>query len=541
MRAGHEEAAAAALSYMERRGARVRRSLQHGEAASSVPAGGFVAAAFLHRTSRAPDPHLHSHVLVANLAPGPDGRWSALDGRGLYLELAAARDLYETQLRSELTSRLSVSWRELQGAWADLAGIDPKVSRAFSRRSAEIEEALGRAGRSSPRARWIASAKTRPEKDLETPYETLVEAWRERSYRLGVSDARLAAVTGRTLGELPEGGNAQLLDAHRAEGREPLEVAALEEWASRELGEQGALSRDGTCRRSDLVRSRCASLRAGATVEQVERDVDAIVTEGRVVAVAQRAGATSPMLRAISGRLIPGGVEDALFTTPEILAVHERLTRLVQANRGRVELCSYDPGGRLDALDRLSSIASDEPTRIFAVAPGRAAAASFEAATGIETAPVAEMIRMQAALGEPREKGGVLVMAEAHRLGPWELSSGIGARLAAGGRVILFVARGLVDGSLRNARSHRARTLRTRVFGAKPCAASDCGQHGRFGEAPLCRPRGARRARCPFGSKRAPRDVEGRHFAGPPQPHRRQRRLHRPLASRERAKSRRFA
>ncbi len=138
VRAGHEQAAQAALGYLEGRGARVRRRLRRGEPASSVPAAGFVAAAFLHRTSRAPDPHLHTHVLVANLASGPDGRWSALDGRGLYLELAAARDLYETQLRCELTVRLGVSWRELQGAWADLDGIDPKVNRAFSRRSAEI-------------------------------------------------------------------------------------------------------------------------------------------------------------------------------------------------------------------------------------------------------------------------------------------------------------------------------------------------------------------------------------------------------------------
>ena len=48
VRAGHEEATTAALGYLERRGARVRRSLSRGQAASSVPAGGFAAAAFLH-------------------------------------------------------------------------------------------------------------------------------------------------------------------------------------------------------------------------------------------------------------------------------------------------------------------------------------------------------------------------------------------------------------------------------------------------------------------------------------------------------------
>ena len=193
VRAGHEQAADAALGYLERNGGRVRRSLTRGAPPVAVPAKGFVAAAFLHRTSRAPDPHLHSHVLVANLAQGPDGRWSALDGRGLYLELATARDLYETQLRSELTGRLGVSWRELQGAWADIAGIDPKLNRAFSRRSTEIEAALERSGRSGRRARSIAAVTTRPEKDLDTAYERLVADWRERSLRLGTSEGRLAS------------------------------------------------------------------------------------------------------------------------------------------------------------------------------------------------------------------------------------------------------------------------------------------------------------------------------------------------------------
>lgn len=49
---------------------------------NGLPGGGFVAAAFRYRTSRAGDPQLHTHVLVANMTRhGPAGRWSALDGR----------------------------------------------------------------------------------------------------------------------------------------------------------------------------------------------------------------------------------------------------------------------------------------------------------------------------------------------------------------------------------------------------------------------------------------------------------------------------
>src|SRR5919108_523192 len=66
---------------------------------------GLVAAAFRHRTSRAGDPQLHTHVLVANLIEGVDGRWSALDGRRLYAHAKTASYLYEARLRAELTRR----------------------------------------------------------------------------------------------------------------------------------------------------------------------------------------------------------------------------------------------------------------------------------------------------------------------------------------------------------------------------------------------------------------------------------------------------
>jgi conjugative relaxase-like TrwC/TraI family protein len=76
VRAGHDRAVAEALEYLERNAASVRRGSGGAEV---LPAKVLVAAAFRHRTSRAGDPQLHTHVLVANLGPGPDGRWSVPD------------------------------------------------------------------------------------------------------------------------------------------------------------------------------------------------------------------------------------------------------------------------------------------------------------------------------------------------------------------------------------------------------------------------------------------------------------------------------
>ncbi len=75
LRDAHEWAVDQAISYLEREACFTRR----GHAGSErVRGDGFVAAAYRHRMSRAGDPQLHTHVVVANLTRA-DGRYTALD------------------------------------------------------------------------------------------------------------------------------------------------------------------------------------------------------------------------------------------------------------------------------------------------------------------------------------------------------------------------------------------------------------------------------------------------------------------------------
>src|SRR3954454_7751182 len=108
---GHLSAWHAALSYLEDEACVTRRGRNgvHRE-----HAGGFVAAAYQHRTSRAQDPHLHTHVIVANMARTPsDGNWRALDGEALLKTYRlAAGYLYQAHLRAELSRALGVAWNE---------------------------------------------------------------------------------------------------------------------------------------------------------------------------------------------------------------------------------------------------------------------------------------------------------------------------------------------------------------------------------------------------------------------------------------------
>src|SRR5947208_764975 len=115
----HLSAWQAALAYLEDEACVTRRGRNgvHREHAS-----GFVAAAYQHRTSRAQDPHLHTHVIVANLAQSPsDEKWRALDGEAILKTYRlAAGYLNEAHLRAAISRSLGVAWETPRKGWAEL-------------------------------------------------------------------------------------------------------------------------------------------------------------------------------------------------------------------------------------------------------------------------------------------------------------------------------------------------------------------------------------------------------------------------------------
>jgi conjugative relaxase-like TrwC/TraI family protein len=134
----HEQAVDAAVGYLEREACRVRRGrggVRH------EAGGGFVAAAYRHRMSRAEDPQLHTHVVAANMARGADGRWTALDATPIYQHAKAAGFLYQAHLRAAVRERLPwVRWGPVRNGMAEIEQFAPEVLREFSTRRRQIVE-----------------------------------------------------------------------------------------------------------------------------------------------------------------------------------------------------------------------------------------------------------------------------------------------------------------------------------------------------------------------------------------------------------------
>ena len=200
--AAHERAVASTLDFLQDHAAFTRRGAG---GVFQVDTEGFVAASFLHRTSRAAEPQLHSHVLVANKVRAEDGRWLSLDGRELYEHQKAAGMLYRAALRAELTASLGVSWTPVdENGIAEIQGVPKVLVETWSTRRHEVESLgaelvasreaeLGRELAGGERARCLQLAAYRsraPKLDAETPTEVLVVRWREEAASWGQAPER---------------------------------------------------------------------------------------------------------------------------------------------------------------------------------------------------------------------------------------------------------------------------------------------------------------------------------------------------------------
>lgn len=288
----HEASWQAALSYLECEACVVRRGKggavrEHGE--------GFVAAASRHRTSRAQDPHLHTHVIVANMARAADGEWRALDGEAILRTYRlAAGYLYEAQLRHELTRRLGLEWTEPVKGMAELARVPEQAVRAFStRRRSLVEhmETLGTEGFAAARVAALATRETKKQVDLPE----LREQWLARAAEHGLGRRELwRLVHERLRSQVP------------AVEREELASAVLALTAT-----QTAFSMP------ELVRAVAGSLREGAPVEQVLDAAEAL--------------SGLPGLELLEPGEVPG--RPARFTTSELLQVEREALALALAGQ----------------------------------------------------------------------------------------------------------------------------------------------------------------------------------------------------------------
>jgi conjugative relaxase-like TrwC/TraI family protein len=186
-------------------------SRQHGGSQWVVTAN-IVAARFDHIAARpatgaddgyGPDPHLHTHVVIANMTRRPDGEWRGLDPVEIYRAQSFATAVYRAELAREV-QRLGygINLTGRDGRW-ELDAYTREQVTAFSRRRQDIEKTLAQQGLAGAEAAQNIAHRTRLGKD-HRDQQALRAEWRSRAQVYGIETDRYLAQSRQRVGiELP--------------------------------------------------------------------------------------------------------------------------------------------------------------------------------------------------------------------------------------------------------------------------------------------------------------------------------------------------
>jgi len=209
----HHQAVEATLAWMEDHVINTRAG-RNGVA--HVGSRGVIAAAFDHWESRAGDPQLHTHLVIANRVQRvTDGAWATLDSRSLYKAVVAASEHYNGLLFDALHTSLGTD-TDIRGPAQNshnpshqLTGIAEALVREFSNRSRLIDIETDRlveqwttdhgarpTATTIVRLRQQATLSTRTPKNVEpSPLRTLSAQWRARAKAQGFDSESVLAST----------------------------------------------------------------------------------------------------------------------------------------------------------------------------------------------------------------------------------------------------------------------------------------------------------------------------------------------------------
>jgi conjugative relaxase-like TrwC/TraI family protein len=342
--AAHRAAVTETVHYLQRwAGHGLRGHQGDGRRAQQVGTDGLIVAAFEHLTSRADDPQLHTHLVIANLIHGTDGRWSALDTRALFRAQRTAGYLYQAVLRGQLTARLGVRWGPVRRGMGEITGIPPEMLREFSTRRRAIEDELDRTGSTGVAAAQVACLTTRPAKSGRAVTE-LRESWWARALRYVSDPGRLAgAVTGRHHAAAPTASDL----SHQVE--------AL-------VSSEGLTARQSGFDRGDATRALLEQLPAGTPLDHktIEASVDTVLADARVLPLLDggparkwtttelaATEAATVQLASTSSEIPARAVS---IQTPGLSAVQRRVIDTIAASTGTVDVLLGSAGSGKTSL-----------------------------------------------------------------------------------------------------------------------------------------------------------------------------------------------
>ena len=348
IRQAHTVAIKRAFQYLEEHGALTRRK-NDGDVV--FERANLIAVAFEHASSRNLDPHLHTHLVVLNVAFRSDGTTGTVYSRPFWNLQKAAGAIYRATLATELIERNVDGLRK--GAHSfELESIPESDLKKWSTRRSEILAVEKLLAQDSAKARDIIAHKTRNEKTSVSRTELFVK-WYHRSIENG---------TYICLGDSPP------LSVAESKFHAQFAVStAIEKLASR----QSFFTHN-----SVIEHALSHTEHLGISVDTVISEIQSAKIDGLLVDIGSHK-------------------EKTYFSTPSILKAEAELIQSVNRSREKLSVISVNPSDGNSIVENLIQYTSEKASKLVAIAVTPKAAAEFSKRNSVESMTAARLLYHQ--------------------------------------------------------------------------------------------------------------------------------------------------
>jgi conjugative relaxase-like TrwC/TraI family protein len=382
---------------------------------------GLVAGLFEHSTSRAQDPHLHTHMVIANIAPRSDGSWGTIESRSIMLWQKAASSIYRSSLADGLRN-LGYQIEKDKEAFR-VAGIPKSICEHFSKRSAAIKMELAKkhySNRNSKSADIIALSTRKKKSEIDRP--SLFLQWEKEMDEMSFSIKNLEKIQLSESSLETSDIDAPLLDEETikcilTESKSVFRAQDVYELAGKLAIENAESAQSANIIASDTLNSEhsvflCRDWKNNAlyTTQEV------IETELSLKDLAAQLSSSN------SHALTQTAIDSAVYNMPVELSEEQLEAVLAACSASQLSIVQGSAGaGKSLSMGCVANAYRNTGSKVIGATIARAAANNLEKEAKIESHTIARLLHALDSKTKPLKEGDVLIVDEAGQVGTMHL------------------------------------------------------------------------------------------------------------------------
>lgn len=410
----HDEAVEQALLLLEESAAFTRKE-KGGK--TVVRSNGFLIACYNHSTTRAQDPHLHTHAIILNLTQAEDGGWGTIIGRQLYAWRTASAAVYQANLAAALQRLGYQIVTTKSGKAFDIVGVPETLCKHFSKRSNDIASAIASSkitSRASKAGDRISKMTRSKKAHVDRP--ALFEQWQKEISEHGVEIDALKRLSKQEVAEAPEF-TVQTLVARLAESQ-----AVFKECVIYKAAAILALETNQSGLHAQLLAQK--AITTGAVINlSHENEMTKVFSTSQVLDAEREVIVLAKRLRETkSTALSQKEILNICEMQPVCMSDEQKEATLEACMPEHLSIIQGSAGaGKTTSMSAVVDVCHANRRRVIGASVTKAAANQLQDSTNIECFTLTRLQMLLDRGNSPLQKNDVLIIDEAGQVGTFQL------------------------------------------------------------------------------------------------------------------------